>query len=393
MTILMSGLDHSRAELSLREKMAFTKAAAAEMVQKLAVQPSVHGAVLLSTCNRTEVYLSCEEELAEPGRLLCMLSGCDYDDFDSAFINRKGRDCVRHLMEVSCGLHSRILGEDQILTQVKAAAALAQEQGTLDPVLATLFRNAAACGKAVKTELHLKGISGSAAESAVRRLENLFDGLTNRRVLVIGNGEMGRLSAALLRDAGGKVTVTLWSYRRGETLVPAGCSVVPYDERYCAMEEMDAVISATTSPHYTVRAEQFARLEKQPEAVIDLAIPRDIEPEIRQWTALYNIDDLGVHTGLDGETDRRVQNLVSEYMERFYHWCHYRECIPAMEELREAVLARVRWHFEPEMELREREAAEEAADRTIALLLGGLSDSLSPEQLHACAQGIRARTR
>ena len=151
MTILMSGLDHSKAALSRREKLSFTKNAAADMVRALAESPEVCGAVLLSTCNRTEVYLSCQGEGTDPGRLLCACARCGYEEFADAFVTRRGEDCARHLMEVSCGLRSQILGEDQILTQVKTAAAISREQGAMDPVLETLFRNAAACGKAVKT--------------------------------------------------------------------------------------------------------------------------------------------------------------------------------------------------------------------------------------------------
>src|SRR5699024_821154 len=119
----------------------------------------VSGAVLLSTCNRTEVYISSENGNIDPGELLCRLAGCRYEDFDDAFVTRSGDECARHLMEVSCGLRSQILGEDQILTQVKTAAAIARESGASDAYLETLFRTASQCGKAVKTELRLKGLS------------------------------------------------------------------------------------------------------------------------------------------------------------------------------------------------------------------------------------------
>ena len=157
MTLLMSGLDHDKASLALRERLSFTKNAAADMARELAGSRGVSGAVLLSTCNRTEAYLSCEEEPVDPGKLLCSLTGCDHGEFAEAFVTREGEECVRHLMEVSCGLRSQILGEDQILTQVKDAAAIARESGAIDAVLESLFRTAASCGKAVKTELRLKG--------------------------------------------------------------------------------------------------------------------------------------------------------------------------------------------------------------------------------------------
>ena len=189
------------------------------------------------------------KELVE---LLCAAAGLPYEPFAPAFVTRRGEECQRHLMAVACGLQSQILGEDQILSQVKKAAAIAREAKTMDAALETLFRTAASCGKAAKTAGRLTGVATSAAHQAVEAAKRLLGDLTGLQAMVIGNGEMGRLAAALLRDAGCDVTVTLRSYHHGETVVPAGCGVVPYDDRYAAMDGVDLVLSATTSPHYTV---------------------------------------------------------------------------------------------------------------------------------------------
>ena len=391
MNIVMSGLDHSAAPLELRERLSFTKTAAGEMVLELTKQPGVEGAVLLSTCNRTEVYLSCSAGGIDPGRLLCAAAGCSYGDFSEAFATRRGDGCARHLMEVSCGLRSQILGEDQIITQVKSALETARAAGAADACLETLFRTAASCGKEVKSSLRLRGLSGSAAESAVSALARRFGTLMGMRALVIGNGEMGRLTAALLRDAGCSVTVTLRSYRHGETVVPAGCSVVQYGERYSAMDGADVIVSATTSPHYTVTRERFAALERPPRAAVDLAIPRDIEPGVSEFTQLYNIDDLGVSCEIDPATLARARAAIDVHMERLHRWDNYRECIPEMDELRSAVLERVLSHTEPGQDAAE--AAGAAAVRAVDLLLGGLSGCINPDMLRECASGIRARTR
>lgn len=391
MNILMSGLDHSKAPLEMREKLSFTQNAAACMLRCLSQAPGVEGVVLLSTCNRTEVYLSCTDEDIDPGALLCEKANCDYEMFSDAFVTRAGDECARHLMEVSCGLRSQIIGEDQILTQVKCAAALARDEGVCDAFLETLFRVASSCGKAVKTELRLKGLSGSAAHSAIAQLERHFVSLKDKKAIVIGNGEMGRLAAELLTERGCDVTVTLRSYRHGETLVPAGCAVVQYEDRYEAMDGADVVISATTSPHYTVSLKPFTKLKNKPQVLIDLAIPRDIEPEIESVCELYNIDSLGEKTGIDEETLAKVSDIVNQHLDRFYRWSNYRECMPAMEELKDAVLDRVRWHVDPSFDAEE--ASESAALRAMELLLGGLSDCLNPEKLRDCAEGIRARTR
>ena len=251
----MTGLDWRKAPIGLREALSFTRSRVVELDRLLRAAEGVEGCVLLSTCNRTELYLSCASGAEpEPGALLCAAAGQPYAPFAGAFVTRTGEEAARHLMEVAGGLRSQIWGEDQILTQVKGAAAAAREAGTADGVLEILFRNAAAAGKEIKTKVPLTGVPRSAAQSAVERLARDAGGLEGKRALVIGNGEMGRLSAALLHRLGCAVTVTLRTYRHGETVVPAGCAVAPYEERYAAMKGADVLLSATTSPHYTISA-------------------------------------------------------------------------------------------------------------------------------------------
>ena len=129
MNICMAGLDHSLAPIALRERMSFTSAGVVELNQKIAKSPDCSGVVLLSTCNRTELYLSLPDgQSADPGAWLCEAAGVSGAEFTDAFVIRRGTDCARHLMEVACGLCSQILGEDQILTQVKTAVTLAGRQ-------------------------------------------------------------------------------------------------------------------------------------------------------------------------------------------------------------------------------------------------------------------------
>ncbi len=386
MHLCMSGLDYSVASIALREQLSFTKNGVLDMDCIIAANPQLLGVVLLSTCNRTELYLSCADGPdLDPGELLCRAAGADYRDFANAFVTRRDTECVRHLMEVACGLRSQILGEDQILTQVKTAVTLAREAGTSDSVLETLFRTAAACGKAAKTGGRLTGLPTSAAHQAVAALEERMGSLAGKRAMVIGNGEMGRLAASLLRDAGCAVTVTLRSYRHGETVVPAGCAVASYDDRYAAMENMDLLISATTSPHYTVMAEPFTAVVNPPKLLVDLAIPRDIQPDLGEaadGVVLLNVDDLSQKTGADAKELARVHSTIQEYMDRFYQWNNYRESLPVLEEVKTAVLDRVR-----DMD------TEDAVCKTIELLVGGVKDGFTPETLAACAAKIRAHTR
>lgn len=392
MILCMAGLDYQQSSISQREKLSFTKSGVMDMDRTISGFPGIHGAVLLSTCNRTELYLSCQEP-KDPGRLLCQGAGARYEEFSGVLITRQGEDCVRHLFEVACGLQSQILGEDQILTQVKTALALAREAGTADADLETLFRTAAACGKAAKSGGRLAESGASAAHQAVKAMEQRLGKLEGLRAMVIGNGEMGKLAASLLRQEGCEVTVTLRTYRHGETVIPAGCRSVGYEDRYGAMEGFDILLSATTSPHYTLTLEAFLQVRQKPAFLVDLAIPRDIQPEIGEipGISLLNMDNLGRTKGVDEKELDRVQNLMERYLENFRQWSAFRASIPAQQEVKTAVWERVSHYVTPEMD--SREAARIAAEKTVELLAGGLKEHLEPESWYACAEKIRAHTR
>lgn len=392
MHIIMAGLDHSLASVALREKFSFTKTAVADAVAEFARKPGVQGAVLLSTCNRTELYLSLEDDQnVAPDRLLCTAAGHPYEGY--AFVIREDEEAVRHLMEVASGLRSRILGEDQILSQVKTAAEISRQAQACDSALATLFRTAVTCGKQVKTNGHLTGVATSAAHMAVKAAQARLGSLSGKKGLVIGNGEMGRLAAGLLRDAGCTVSVTLRSYHHGETVVPAGCSVISYDDRYQAMSGMDLVISATTSPHHTIYRQDFLNIPNAPRLLIDLAIPRDIEPstgELPGFT-LLNVDDLGENLGADAETIQQAQETISEYMERFHQWRVYRESLPALEEVKAALRQRITAYLDADMDAGQ--AADVTIDKVVDLLAGGMTDGFTTQALQVCTAKIRSHTR
>ena len=170
MNIRMAGLDW-HVPIQLREQLSFPRGRVVELNRLIRDNPGVEGCALLSTCNRTELYLSCAEGTEpDPAALLCAAAGVDYAAFAACFTTCAGEAAARRLMEVAGGLRSQIWGEDQILTQVKGAISATREAGTADGVLETLFRSAAAAGKALKTKVRLTGVPRSAAQSAVERL-------------------------------------------------------------------------------------------------------------------------------------------------------------------------------------------------------------------------------
>ena len=386
MNIVMTGVDHEHADIALRERLSFVKGQVGALLGKIGAHPEVAGCVLISTCNRTELYLSCEGVARpDPAALLCAAAGADVRAFEDAFRTRADEEAARHLVEVACGLRSQILGEDQIVSQVKQAAALAHEAGASDPVLETLFRCAVTAGKEVRTETRLAAVPLSAAHRGVALAARTLGELTGRKAVVIGNGEMGRLAAELLAGRGAHVTVTLRSYRHGETVVPRGCRTQPYDDRMQVIEGADLVVSATTSPHYTLTADQLRALDKPPRLVIDLALPRDVEPAAAALTDVRNMDDLGRLEEARPEDHAEALRIVQKYVTRFYEWADFRAALPVIEQLKEAAFTRV-WNGEDD-----EDTVRSAVEKTVDLLLGGMKGAVTPARLRGALDKIESR--
>ena len=391
MALYCCAVSDRRTPIELRERLSFTRGRVLELDRRLKEAAGVEGCALLSTCNRTELYCACSGEFPDGPALLCRAAGALPENLPGAFQVLEGDEALTHLLEVAAGLHSRIWGEDQILTQVRAAIALSREAGSTCPELETAFRVAVSAGKRLRTRVRLTGVPTSAPQRAVEVLREQLGDLTGKRALVIGNGEMGRLSARLLREAGCSVNVTLRSYRHGETVVPTGCGAVPYEDRFAAMEGVDLLLSATVSPHYTVTARALGALKNPPRFLVDLAIPRDIGPAVGELPGvkLYNIDTLGER--VERTVPPEGEAILTAAREEFRRWWAYRAALPALEEVQSAALERLR--SEDISGLAPEEAAALAVRRTVELLAGNLPGGLSAEDLMACAQKIRAHTR
>lgn len=390
MKLCMAGIDAS-APFEEREKLSLVRGQVQAMLPRIAEQTGC-AAVLLATCSRTELYLHAEGEraLPDPAEALCRAAGVAA----SAFVTRReGADAVRHLMHVAAGMQSQIFGDDQIVSQVKDAVALAREAKTTDAVLDTLFRRAVTAGKRVRTETRLTGVPASAAEVGVRRAERFFGSLAGRRAVVIGNGEMGRLAARALVRAGSEVTVTLRTYRHGETLVPQGCGTVPYARRLDAIEGADLVVSATTSPHFTLTAAQMQTLLCPPRLLLDLAMPRDIESTAAgAQTALFNLDDLGDLGDADDTSRETAECILDEETREFFAWLNYRAALPLIAKIKSAAIERVRHMRDYDALAAEGDAetlAELAVSRAVELVLGGMKEKVNVQSMKDCLEHIR----
>lgn len=403
MSISMIGIDHNKASLDVRALFSFTKKAAGDAMLAIKELEGVYGCVILSTCNRMEVWVSTQEEwemdLYDRLCAIKQVSGQSYRDY---FVIRQGQEAVEHLFYLTSGLKSQILGEDQILTQVKDALTLAREAFSTDSVLEVLFRMAVTAGKRIKTEVAFHRANPSVIHQAIRTLSRKGFEVQGKKCMVIGNGEMGKMAAQTLREAGGDVTVTIRQYRSGMVNIPQGCQRIDYGRRMELLPQCDLVVSATASPNLTLREELFRQVElTRPLLLIDLAVPRDIDPSLGNWEGitLYDMDSFreSEDTPEMEESMRQSKTIVEEQMDEFYQWLEGRDVIPRIQEVQsEAVhdldlrLHKVLQKTPMEEEDREKlqQAIEKAAGKVFSKMIFGLRDNLEKEVFLECVAGL-----
>ncbi|GHU60101.1 hypothetical protein FACS1894171_0140 [Clostridia bacterium] len=318
--IIMAGVDHSTAELRDREVFSFAAGATVKVMSAIAGKYDLSGIVIISTCNRTELYVSAETELDLP-EAVCYAVGVDAATHRDRFYVMTERDALIHLCEVACGIKSRVFGEEQILTQVKESIDLARKENFADSMLETAFRLAITAAKKARTLAMPKTTKPSSAGRAVDMINEQLGDITGKRAVVIGSGEMGKLAATLLVGRGADVAITTRSYKTGEVRLPEGTRPVPYEDRLSAVDGADIVISATRSPHFTLTLDCLLELEKKPEMIVDLAMPRDIDPGIESVEGIrcVNIDEIGWDDSDDVDLTR-VYEVFREHADRYYDW-------------------------------------------------------------------------
>ncbi len=393
----MVGIDHNKAKIEERELFAFTKSNAMLAMERLKEDYQLSGCVILSTCNRTELWISGCDELS-PWQLLCQAKKVETGDFGDIYVERQGMTAVEHLLELSCGLKSKVFGEDQIITQLKDALDLARQCHAAGSVLETCFRTAISGAKKVKTYVRLTPYDSSVATSMVNRLKEMFDRLEGVNVLVVGNGEMGRLAAKTLLEEGCRVTMTLRQYKRGGVVVPEGCSIVLYEERLNILNDFQVIVSVTTSPHYTFHGDEvLTKLDEKQRVWMDLAVPRDIDPLIGRdnKNVLFDIDSLGgvVLEAENNENVAQAKAILAEYRKDFEDWYYFRDLVPMVQtisqRLAEAVTQKSKQAIgsaalaEEEQERLRREV-QQATQKAVSNLLYGVKDHLDREQWQDC---------
>ena len=313
MHLTLVGLSHKTAPVEIREKLTFPANRQDEALALLTSNPDVSEAVIISTCNRTEIYAVTTTQTDGPSTIIDFVAdyhGLDRDELaHSLYI----REVIRHLFRVVASLDSMVLGEAQILGQVKEAYEHSFNNGASGRVFNKLFRQSFEVGKRVRTETEIGEHAVSISYAAVELAKKVFDTLEGRTILVLGAGKMSELTAkSLVCNGVGKVLVANRTFARAEELATRfDGEAIPYEDLFTRMGEADIVISSTAATGYVVTKEDVASARRgrknSPLFLIDIALPRDIDPEVNDLSDvyLYNIDDLSGVVSANLEEHRR----------------------------------------------------------------------------------------
>lgn len=350
MHLFLVGVSHRTAPVELRERLDFSSRDVGAAVESLAARSSATESVVLSTCNRSEIYVASTSPGQARDEVIQFLT--DYhrlpaDAFAPHLFSFSDAEAARHLFRVAAGLDSIVVGEPQILGQVKDAFQAASERRCTGPVLSKLFHWSFAVGKRVRTETALGEGAVSISFAAVALARKIFGRLTGRRVLVVGAGEISTLTAQHLRAHGvGEMVIASRTAANAESLAAAvGGRAIPWDQLGPALAGADIVLTATGSQRPIITRAQIeavtGRRRREPLFIIDVAVPRDVESSVGdiEQVFLYNVDDLQsvVQENLSRRTAEieRAEVIVAEELQKFLAWRRSRGVIPTVVALRE----------------------------------------------------------
>ncbi len=348
--LLALGVSHKTAPLDLRERLSLTEGRAAGALRELTDAAGIHEAAALSTCNRTELYLIVSDPVEAESTALGVLTrqaGIRPTELLGHLYSLRSTEAARHLLRVTAGLDSMIVGEAEIQGQVKRAYELALVEGGTGPILNRLFRGALAAGGRAREETGISEKGVSIPSVAVELARRALGDLSDRRVLVVGAGETAELVARALTARGVRtVFVANRHYDRAIGLAQrfAG-SAVRFEELPEQLAQADIVVTATNSPHHIVERDDLAQVMKErdgrPLLAIDIAVPRDIEPACREITgvSVHDIDDVQQivernASGREAEA-RRAEQIIEVELDRFERWLASLEVVPTIAALRE----------------------------------------------------------
>ena len=384
MGISLISISHRNAPLAIRELFAFPEQVQVDLMHQMLDRKFAQECVMIGTCNRTEVYTYSEyagSNFTDMQDLLLEFAGAaDVEHMGDYVRFYSGTKAVKHLFHVAAGLDSMVMGEDQILGQVKRAHEQARQAGTCEVYLNTLFRYAVTAAKKVKTETDLSRTTVSMATMAVKAADKTLGSLHGKKVILIGAS--GKIGSVVLKNLqcieGAEVCITSRNMRQAceDRHHKVTYQVMEYESRYELMDEMDVIISATSSPHYTLTYDNLAKCLKtsKQRVLVDLAVPIDIEAKV-EWlpgVKRYDIDDFQELAKANNEKKQHEAMAADQILEEvrldFERWMVFQQALPEIKKMKA-------WMLE--------EAEKKGFGKAIDKMFYRIRDNSSPESLKA----------
>lgn len=354
MHIVVVGVNYKTAPVEIREKLTFGESELVEAMKALQQQKSILENVIISTCNRTEIYAVVDQ--VHTGRYYIKTFLADWFQMEKDVLAPylkifENEAAVEHLFRVACGLDSMILGETQILGQVRSSYLLAQQENTIGTVFKQLFKQAVTLAKRAHAETEIGSNAVSVSYAAVELAKKIFGDLSSKHVLVLGAGKMGELALQNLYGSGvKKVTVINRTFEKAQHLAEKfSGNAKSLSELQCALVEADILISSTGAKEYVITKEMMTNVEKmrkgRPLFMVDIAVPRDLDPALSELESvfLYDIDDLEgiVQANLEErkKAAEQIEIMIEAELVEFQQWLHTLGVVPVLAALREKALA------------------------------------------------------
>ncbi|MCM3166472.1 glutamyl-tRNA reductase [Peribacillus frigoritolerans] len=354
MHILAVGINYKTAPVEIREKLSFNEAELAEAMKALKNKKSILENIIISTCNRTEIYAVGDQLHTSRYYIKEFLSewfNIDKEEFSKYLFIYEGDGAVEHLFSVTCGLNSMILGETQILGQVRSSYLLGQKEDTIGTVFNHLFKQALTLAKKAHSETEINTNAVSVSYAAVELAKKIFGGLNGKNVLILGAGKMGELAIQNLHSNGAdSITVINRTFQKAVDLAERfNGTAKKLQELQCALVDTDILITSTGAKDLLVTKEMMSFVNKlrkgRPIFMVDIAVPRDLDPTLAELenVFLYDIDDLEgiVQANIEErkKAAEKIEMMIESEIVDFNQWINLLGVVPVISSLREKSLS------------------------------------------------------
>lgn len=366
MRFSITGLNHRSAPVEVRERLAFDEGSIPEALKVLRQKPGVMEGLILSTCNRVEIAVSSEDQEGDRAidEFLAETRHVERDWVRPYLYTFQDREAIQHLFRVAASLDSMVVGEPQILGQLKNAYAIAKQEGAVNGFMDTLLTRAFNVAKRVRSETEIGASAVSVSYAAVELAREIFGSLKDKKVLIVGAGKMSEAAARHLKRCGAtKMFVTNRTQERAAEMAQLfDAKIIEYNKFLAFLPEVDIVLTSSGAPHYILTTMEMAKVigarKNKPVFVIDIAVPRNVEPSVNELdnVFVYDIDDLQRVVENNVQARRQeaeeAEQIIAEEVERMLSRLKTRDVVPTivslqeqLESLRSAEMARMRSKF------------------------------------------------